>query len=404
MCSSFIKRHKRLQEYIRPSTKLLRVANGTVIHSEGTWSGPISIGSVSITTEFEIFPSGGAWTFLLGKPLLKELDAIQAYRPDVVIIQHSGNAQVLYNQCTKAHLANDTSDQADMGNTPSGMQSAGPDKNNAADKDKKDQKKKWEPKDRLNSSIPSSQSPEEEHETQPEMANLFNVEPDDVFTRHKEPGPFYPKRVERILKEVHIGPDLTEAERLEVDALIAEFADIFALSIGEVNPVDGAEHKLNIDPNIRFKLKVHQKRLSPPQTRYLHAKIDEMLEADIIEPIHPRDVKFVAPTVLAQKAHTGKGLSQDELKYTVNQQCISAGLPTAFDLPDNFTPPPLKQHSGDTSWRICQNFGGINKYTEVAPMPQGDIRAKQQRLSGHRWVSTLDFASGFYAVTIAPES
>ena len=37
-------------------------------------------------------------------------------------------------------------------------------------------------------------------------------------------------------------------------------------------------------------------------------------------------------------------------------------------------------------------------------MPQGDIRAKQQRLSGHRWVSGFDFAVGFYAVTVAPES
>ena len=37
-------------------------------------------------------------------------------------------------------------------------------------------------------------------------------------------------------------------------------------------------------------------------------------------------------------------------------------------------------------------------------MPQGDIRAKQQRLSGHRWVSTFDFAAGFYAVLVDPDS
>ena len=37
-------------------------------------------------------------------------------------------------------------------------------------------------------------------------------------------------------------------------------------------------------------------------------------------------------------------------------------------------------------------------------MPQGDIRAKQQRLSGHRWVSGFDFAAGFYAVMMDPES
>ena len=37
-------------------------------------------------------------------------------------------------------------------------------------------------------------------------------------------------------------------------------------------------------------------------------------------------------------------------------------------------------------------------------MPQGDIRAKQQRLSGHRWVSGFDFAAGFYAVLVDPGS
>lgn len=37
-------------------------------------------------------------------------------------------------------------------------------------------------------------------------------------------------------------------------------------------------------------------------------------------------------------------------------------------------------------------------------MPQGDIRAKQQQLSGHRWVSGFDFVAGFYAVSVAPES
>ena len=28
-------------------------------------------------------------------------------------------------------------------------------------------------------------------------------------------------------------------------------------------------------------------------------------------------------------------------------------------------------------WRMCQNFGGINKVTEIMLVPQGDIREKQ---------------------------
>ena len=36
-------------------------------------------------------------------------------------------------------------------------------------------------------------------------------------------------------------------------------------------------------------------------------------------------------------------------------------------------------------------------------MLQGDIRRKQQNLSGHRWITVFDFANGFYACKIKPE-
>jgi hypothetical protein len=55
------------------------------------------------------------------------------------------------------------------------------------------------------------------------------------------------------------------------------------------------------------------------------------------------------------------------------------------------------------TWRVCQNYTALNKVTQVFPMPQGDIRIKQQWLSGHHWVHSFDFASGFYTVTILEE-
>ena len=77
---------------------------------------------------------------------------------------------------------------------------------------------------------------------------------------------------------------------------------------------------------------------------------------------------------------------------------------TAFRLPPRSLP-TLDDESDkkELKWRICQSFSQINKVTKIAPMPQGDIRAKQQKLSGHRWVSGFDFAAGFYAVTVDPE-
>lgn len=119
-------------------------------------------------------------------------------------------------------------------------------------------------------------------------------------------------------------------------------------------------------------------------------------------------MKCVSPITLAKKAHEGKGLTIDELKHKLNDECIAAGLPPSFDLPPlpephaeptNPQEPPKPQ-----KWRICQDFGPVNKVTEITPMPQGSIREKQQALSGHDWICLFDFASGFYACEVARES
>ena len=64
----------------------------------------------------------------------------------------------------------------------------------------------------------------------------------------------------------------------------------------------------------------------------------------------------------------------------------------------------LETKEDEPKWRICQNFSQINKVTQVAPMPEGDICGKQQWLSGHQWLSMSNFAAGFYAVLVDPES
>ncbi|TFK59056.1 hypothetical protein BDN72DRAFT_737521, partial [Pluteus cervinus] len=121
------------------------------------------------------------------------------------------------------------------------------------------------------------------------------------FTRHTDP--FKEARVVEILRQIRIGDDLTSNERQQVQDLIREFADTFALSVKEVNHVKDAVHKLNIAKDIIFSKKVRQKPTTPPQRQYLHEKIDEMLEAGIIESCKPEDVKCVSPTTLAQKTH-----------------------------------------------------------------------------------------------------
>ena len=175
----------------------------------------------------------------------------------------------------------------------------------------------------------------------------------------------------------------------------------------EVNAIPGAIHKLNIPEGITFRTKIPPRSYNPDQRVFMEAKVDEMLEAGIISRIHPRDVCFVAQMVLAQKAHEGDGLTIEELKHRVNDQCTEQGLPSEFEMPPRPEPIEPKEktmQNGPKKWRMCQDFGEINKVTEVAPVPQGDIWAKQLRLLGHRYIHIFDFAAGFYGIEIHPES
>ena len=114
----------------------------------------------------------------------------------------------------------------------------------------------------------------------------------------------------------------------------------------------------------------------------------------------------MAQTVLAQKTHEGQGLCIDELKHKVNGQCLEHRFPDEFEMPPRPEPTtnPVANQTTPIKWCMCQDFGSINKVTEIAPFPQGDIRAKQLRLSGHRYVHIFDFAAGFYGIAVHPDS
>jgi hypothetical protein len=81
----------------------------------------------------------------------------------------------------------------------------------------------------------------------------------------------------------------------------------------------------------------------------------------------------------------------------------AVGLGPHFKVGPSKTANTVEPQNQAQKWQICQDFQEVNKYTKVAPMPQGNICAKQHRLSRHRYVSIIDFASGFYAVEIDQE-
>ena len=69
---------------------------------------------------------------------------------------------------------------------------------------------------------------------------------------------------------------------MKVQDLISEFADCFALSMSEVMPVNGAEHRQDIPRDKKFKTKINQRPQSPPQKEFFNGVIDIMLVVGII--------------------------------------------------------------------------------------------------------------------------
>ncbi|THU83662.1 hypothetical protein K435DRAFT_689093, partial [Dendrothele bispora CBS 962.96] len=123
----------------------------------------------------------------------------------------------------------------------------------------------------------------------------------NVFTRKTDP--FNPRRVQAIVEAIEIGADLSPEQRQEVEDELKSFADVFALSVGEVLVAEGGIHKLNIPEGARFSKSPKPRNYSPPQREYLYNKLDEMAAADIIERVPPDMVKCVSPITLAKKAH-----------------------------------------------------------------------------------------------------
>src|SRR5271168_706598 len=365
MSSTTFEKVKHKLGRVKPSMQLLRVANGVIVQSKARWEGEIEVNGVRTDVGFEVFDSGGKWEFLFGKTLLEAFKAIHDYKLDEIVISgDKGITTTLRNQVF-------------TDNRKPTMETEPP------------------------IHIITDESQDEDEQSSEIDLKAFQGD-STLFTRMTKP--YKPERVKEVLRLITIGDDLTPEERKKVQDLIRSFADIFALSVNEVKIVDDVTHRLNIPPDTTFPMKVHQKPLTLPQRKYLYDSIDSMLSAGVIEPCTPEDIKCISPTTLAQKTHQGKGLSLTELQHRVNDECITKGIEPKFDLPPRTTPTPDDSTPEETKWRICQNFAQINKITKVAPMPQGDSRAKQQRLSGHRWVSGFDFAAGFYAVMMDPEA
>ncbi|KAJ7656774.1 hypothetical protein DFH06DRAFT_991276, partial [Mycena polygramma] len=69
---------------LAPTERILRMANGQLVPSIGTWTGVVNVDGLQREGTFEVFDSGGAWALLFGKPLLIAFEAVHDYKADVL--------------------------------------------------------------------------------------------------------------------------------------------------------------------------------------------------------------------------------------------------------------------------------------------------------------------------------
>ncbi|KIM77061.1 hypothetical protein PILCRDRAFT_77101, partial [Piloderma croceum F 1598] len=96
-------------------------------------------------------------------------------------------------------------------------------------------------------------------------------------------NPFTEEHIEEILQKIAIGPDLTTEQRNEVEALIRDYADVFALSLSEVKVVDWYKHHLNVDPTVKLPKKTAQHPVTEAQKDWFYSILDEMENAHVIQ-------------------------------------------------------------------------------------------------------------------------
>jgi hypothetical protein len=308
MCITIYEKVKhRLQGWC-PSQHVLHMMNGTLVKSQAMWVGMIDLNGVRVQGTLEVFNSGGGWSFLFGKLMLRAFRVTHDYEKDTIQVRDNKKTMELENDIDSVYYASKKGKT-----TPKTVDWKQHGTNPHADP-------VWAVSDEHG-----------EYELGPEWTEVTLEELEeeaDTFTR--QTNLFNRKRVNALLKAIAIGDDLSEEQKMKVHSLIAAHADCFALSVKEVVPAENTTLDLNIPEGTQLPMKTRQHTFTPLQRQYLHKKVLEMLEVGIIERVDPSKVKCMSPTTLGQKQHEGAGLTLEELQCRVNEECEAAGLEPHF--------------------------------------------------------------------------
>ncbi|KAF8715671.1 hypothetical protein RHS02_09979, partial [Rhizoctonia solani] len=222
-----------------------------------------------------------------------------------------------------------------------------------------------------------------------------------VNQSQRQTNPFAAERVAKIQNRVVVGNNLLESQKASIQALVASYADVFALDLLEVKAVKTHSHKLNIPPETKFRTRVGQKPLSQAQRTWLYSTLDKMEAANIIKRVPNTFPAAVSPTNVVPKPGGAKEPSLEYIQMLANRACKEVGILVQYPSP---TPLPTAPTKREEKFRLVHNFAEVNKVTQIPAFPMGDLAAKQRNVAGYKRVCTIDFASGFNALPMEESS
>jgi len=178
--------------------------------------------------------------------------------------------------------------------------------------------------------------------------------------------------------KIELRPDLTDDQRNQIQNLIHNYADIFALTLLEVKVVNWHKHHLNIDPSIKLPTRTSQHPVTEAQKDWFFSILDEMEEAHVIQRVPGNFIKALSSTNPAPKEAGKIGTTRTEILQKVNAECIKNGLPPFWEEvrePGELNEAMLEAVESSngaekkTKWRVCHAFTALNKATQVPPFP-----------------------------------
>ena len=164
--------------------------------------------------------------------------------------------------------------------------------------------------------------------------------------------PTLDQEVDQILELSAPGVSGVALDRLRT--LVREYRDVFALKNNELGCTDIVQHQIDTGDTPPIKKAPH--RISPAKIPIIQEELKSMLEKGVIQ---PSSSPYSAPIVLQKKK--------------------------------------------DGSWRFCVDYRDLNDVTVKDAFPIPKIDQSFDALRGAKFFSSLDLASGYWQVPVAPE-